>query len=219
MGVFFRVSSFRSSRNLSSKHSKRNSICKTSSLSRGSSFKISKAESKPECEDEVSWEWTWEEEEEEEEEQEEQHQKEEPRHLAVTTQKLEVVKNIIEKPEEYWRGNREEAHPHPDTQLHQQVQQGLEEANDVLSLFKVGSAKQWKELSKNLVVNVNTDQTDEQGTYQKLYMLPNSGEFSNTCFLTTADISKEVFDRPLTPSSFKPTKAQQLRLLCWKIKP
>ena len=44
---------------------------------------------------------------------------------------------------------------------HQKVQQGLDESSDVLSLFKVGSAKQWKELSKNLVVSVQDDIDDE----------------------------------------------------------
>ena len=43
-----------------------------------------------------------------------------------------------------------------------QYQQVQESTNDVLSLFKVGSAKQWKELSKNLVINVQEDEEEEE---------------------------------------------------------
>ena len=47
-----------------------------------------------------------------------------------------------------------------------QYQQVQESTNDVLSLFKVGSAKQWKELSKNLVINVQEDEEEEEDRIQ-----------------------------------------------------
>ena len=31
--------------------------------------------------------------------------------------------------------------------------------------------------------------------------------------------NKTGFERPCTPIKFKPTTAQQLRLICWKVKP
>ena len=174
--VASRLSSFRNSRNLSRRPSHRNSFRRSRSASRRSSLKVDKEEGE-------DWEWVW------EDEEEEKANDLSVSHLSVTTEKLEEVKEIIEKPEASWRVLRQDSPVNSVTSGHQ-IQAGLD-SNDVLSMFKVGSAKQWKAMSKNLVVNIN-------------------------------DVPEEALEedvRPQTPSHFKPTKAQQLRLLCWKIKP
>ena len=73
-----------------------------------------------------------------------------------------------------------------------QYQQVQESTNDVLSLFKVGSAKQWKELSKNLVINVQEDEEEEEDRVQGTWI----------CWLSTSSMYHIMFSSNLADSFF-----------------
>ena len=162
-----------------------------------------------------------------------------------TMEQLEEVKEIIEKPEEKWRTiwrksidstvpSREGAASISsvnsvfsgtsiafNTQYQKKrdnvIQEGIDKS-DPLSLVKVSSAKQWKAISKNLTINLSDiELEDEQSN-------PVSGEDivkieaeSSEIVLPNTDVPDE--ERPGTPPNFIPSKVQQLRLICWRIKP
>ena len=62
-----------------------------------------------------------------------------------------------------------------------------------MSSVKVGSAKEWKAISRRLTINLDGIDLNEDHSNPPV--------------------------RPTTPGEFKPTTVQQLRLLCWRIKP
>ena len=218
-----RNSSRRSSRGLSRRSSKKSLDSKRSStsVSRHSSFKKSisdiinsKVESGSLC-SEDDYEWVWEDDEKEEEESKENVNPTtiQPSQMSsLTVEKLEKVKDIIEKPEDRWRvlwqtsrgcdspasiaslkslNSNDGSHISNSSRHSNLAQPGLD---DPMSAVKIGSAKEWKLMSRNLTFN-----------------------------LEGLEVEKEALShdemRPDTPSEFKPTSVQQLRLLCWRIKP
>ena len=176
------------------------------------------------------WEWVWEDEDEEGEEPEAEEDGAENidpmpnsppvvEKAMLTEENLEMVKEIIEKPEDRWRilwkttratpgDNCETAstgssarslssnvssflqQPPPNM-----VQPGVE-GGDPLSMVKVTSAKQWKAISRKLTINLDGITLGRDG-----------------------DDNDDPLPRPATPSEFKPTTVQQLQLICWRIKP
>lgn len=240
-----RSSSTRSSRSSSKRNSFRAGLCynrrsrnSSRNVSRHSSFKRSRPTStclsvKSGNED-TEWEWVWETEEEEEEEEE----KNNFLNIAVPTieQKLLEVNEIIAKPEEKWRQIHRSITPRTSSrnscsQPKITAQIGVEE-NDPLSMVKVASAKQWKTISRKLTINF--DDLEEVKTPQQQ---PTSNMTSiKTPFEEALDEAKKqaliqpeiieqtleddsLDDRPDTPLSFKPTTVQELRRLCWQVKP
>lgn len=208
------ASSRRSSRILSRRSSRRSIVSRISSkssrsVSRHSSFKVTESVS----ETDQDWEWTsWEDEAEEEDKEvnnvianDENH---DPNRL--TEEKLQKVKNIIETPEEKWRllwqsvrscdtpssvaSSIKSSNYSNSSKLSNKIQPGPD-SGDPLSSVKVGSAKDWKAISRRLTINL--DGID----------------------LNAEDCNQVEPIRPDTPCDFKMTTAQQLRLLCWRIKP
>ena len=179
------------------------------SISRRSSFRNSSicTEGVEENANGEEWEWVWEDEEENEENVD-------PMMNSVTQEKLEQVKDIIEKPEEKWRhlwqsarncdtpssvaSSSRSCHSNRSTssKLSNNLIQAGVEGNDPLSLINVVSAKQWKAISQKLTINLDgIDLNDEP------------------------QMTKDPLPRPDTPTDFTPTTVKQLRLVCWRVKP
>lgn len=196
-------SSFKSSKS-SPKCISRNGSFRSGRSSRGRSVNrsIRNQEDESLIDDGGEWEWVWEDDEEDLE------------NIAPTTDteilpiqdKLLKVKEIIERPEERWRVmcNTTKTCETPSSVCSCQsiasnlsvrsvnvVQPGLDE-NDPLSIVKINSAKQWKAISKNLTIDLQGIDISDKETHGKS--------------------SKDLFE-------FVPTTAQQLRIICWRIKP
>ena len=166
--------------------------------------------------DEEEWEWFW------EDEKAADDEVAKVMNSPLTTKKLEKVKDIIEKPEERWRILWNKARssidetPSPVGSIKSMnsntsnlsncpkpsklIQPGVE--GDVLSMVKVVSAKQWKNISEKVTINFDDINIVHQQTEE--YLAPNT---------------RLTDDRPATPCEFIPTLVKQLRLLCWRIKP
>ena len=164
---------------------------------------------------------------------------------VLTIERLEEVKEIIEKPEErwrtMWRKSLDSSAPSRDgtasissinsifsgtslafTNQYQKKNENIIQAgidhSDPLSLVKVASAKQWKAISKNLTINFD-DITLKDGESENIAAGDNNylAEIkSDDTVLVKTTLCE---DRPSTPQSFIPTKVQQLRLICWRVKP
>ena len=164
----------------------------------------------------------------------------------LTIEKLEEVKEIIEKPEDrwrtMWRKSLDSSAPSREgtasissansvfsnTSLaftnHQiypvkranMIQAGVDK-NDPLSLVKVSSAKQWKAISRTLTINFNDIELEEGESKTDI------DKVSDTTKVELPDsilsVKSTVEERPMTPETFIPTKVQQLRLICWRVKP
>ncbi|TRY68865.1 hypothetical protein TCAL_05071 [Tigriopus californicus] len=196
-------SSFKASK-ASSKCSSRNGSFRSGRTSRGRSVtkSIGNQEEDELIDDGGEWEWVWED---DEEDLENIAPIGEPEILPIQD-KLLRVKEIIERPEERWRvmWNNTKTCESPSSVCSSQsiasnlsirscnvVQPGVDE-NDPLSIVKVNSAKQWKAISKNLTIDLQGIDISEKETCGKS--------------------SKEL-------SGFVPTTAQQLRIICWRVKP
>jgi hypothetical protein len=78
--------------------------------------------------------------------------------------------------------------------------------NDPLALVKVGSARHWKAISHRLTINFEDLDLEENREEEHQHQQPQQ----------QPDIEEEMTeseDRPTTPLDFKPTTAQQLRLV------
>ncbi len=161
---------------------------------------------------------------------------------SVIEHKLEKVKDIITKPEEKWRqlpsptGSTRSSNAAVTGSVSIQVfdflnsnfssmnepvllQAGVEDG-DPLALVKVASAKQWRVISRKLTINF--DDLEEQEAAK-------TPTPTNATALTVPSITTTMSSpspprsprsrRPATPDSFKPTTVQQMRRICWQIKP
>ena len=198
--------SVRSSRSSSKRNSFRAGLKDTSRNSRCSSFKRSRPESlclsvKSTEEEGSDWEWVWETEEEEEEEEE----------TEEVAKQLEQVTEIIADPEEKWRHLSKT----PEVKPSISVQAGVEE-NDPMSLVKVASAKQWKQISRKLTINF--DELEESGDTKEVPLQTETTTDEPTLLSTP---TPETMDKVETDrlDNFIPTTVQELRRLCWQIKP
>ena len=247
-------SSFKSSsKRTSARNSRRSSRQSSRPLSgSGSGGSLSLRQVPPDGEGEADgegevWEWVWEDEDEEGQEPEDEavsarsHLQEEgaenvdpmpnlppggKEKAMLTEENLEMVKEIIEKPEDRWRilwqttratsssaaagaacDNCETASTGSSARSlssnvslpPNMVQPGVE-GGDPLSMVKVTSAKQWKAISRKLTINLD-------------------GITLNEGDLGSGGGHDDPVPRPNTPSEFKPTTVQQLQLICWRIKP
>ena len=96
------------------------------------------------------------------------------------------------------------------------IQAGIDKS-DPLSIVKVSSAKQWKAISKNLTINFNDiELEDADSKTVENETIENTNTEENNL---SSSIGLDTVGRPSTPVSFNPTKVQQLRMICWKIKP
>ena len=156
---------------------------------------------------------------------------------------VDQLNEIIAKPE--WR--RRVNHGSPDisnrSSFNMQrgtvvAQAGVEE-NDPLSMVKVASAKQWKNISKKLTINFDDVEEDENSANATATTTtPTPGVEAPNPIIIAPETSSQVVSeekilieppiqvptptdewRPKTPESFKPTTVQELRRLCWQIKP
>ena len=187
--------SIRSSRSSSKRNSFRAGLKDTSRNSRCSSFKRSRPESiclSVKSTEDSEWEWVWETDEEEEEEE-----------TPEVAKQLEQVTEIIADPEEKWRHLSKT----PEVKPSISVQAGVEE-NDPMSLVKVVSAKQWKQISRKLTINFD----DLEGSDDDKKVT----DTEPTLNTPTPDTMESVEDRL---GNFIPTTVQELRRLCWQIKP
>ncbi len=75
----------------------------------------------------------------------------------------------------------------------------------------MATARHWKAISHRLTVNFEGMDLDETKEDE-----PTANSDLGTT--AAADISAMI-ERPSTPTDFKPSTAQQLRLVCWKVKP
>ena len=93
--------------------------------------------------------------------------------------------------------------------------------DDPLKMVKVSSARQWKAISHRLTVNFEGMELDENKEDETSSMSPTNVEMSkfekSNVEMSNGDSS--IVERPTTPTEFKPTMAQQLRLICWRVKP
>lgn len=171
------------------------------------------------------WEWVWETDDETEDNETNE---------AVTEKQLEQVTEIIGDPEEKWR-HLNRRYPSSSSLFEAKprisVQAGVED-NDPMSLVKVASAKQWKQISRKLTINFDDleepskvevkvqptpfpiktplDEALEEVSLQKRNAPP-----PDTEYIEESNISQSN----ATLDSFKPTTVQELRRLCWQIKP
>jgi hypothetical protein len=90
------------------------------------------------------------------------------------------------------------------------IQAGVDD--DPLSLVKVSSARHWKAISHRLTVNFEGMELEENREDEVVTSLANDVDVDTTP-------SSPNVERPSTPTEFKPTTAQQLRLICWRVKP
>ena len=203
-------------------------------------------------ETESEWEWVWEDESGNEfpfDESKEATSKKldeslPPKPPVLTIDRLEEVKEIIEKPEErwrtMWRKSLDSSAPSRDgttsissinsvfsgtslafsnqyTKKRDNVIQAGIDKSDPLSIVKVSSAKQWKAISKNLTINLNDIELEDveyQNNQNEIIDKPDSEQNE-----LSSSVGLENGERPPTPLTFNPTKVQQLRMICWKIKP
>ena len=216
-----------SRRSLSKRPSLRSSRASPTSISRQGSFrsttssksmslnqKIESGQEDPANQED--WEWVWEDEDEEGQQFENQ-ENTDPAASPLTTEKLEKVKDIIEKPEDRWRNLwktsrngfccdtpsssvgsvRSFGSNLSNVSAANQIQPGVE-GGDPLSLVKVSSAKQWKAISQKLSINLDGIDLEDNKVHPSIE-------------------SPEI--RPSTPTEFIPTKVEQLRRICWRVKP
>ena len=167
---------------------------------KSTAFFLSNRDEKAAAESDDEWEWT----DDDEEEQENQENVDPKAHL--TAEKLEKVKDIIAKPEDRWRILWQETrHCESPSSVASSSSKASNASrcgsnlvqpsvDDPLSLVKVASAKQWKAISQKLSINLDGIDLGEEEAQMKE-------------------------SRPTTPSDFKPSTVQQLRLICWRIKP
>ena len=237
--------SVRSSRNSSKRNSFRAGLCSDRSrgVSRRSSIKRSRPESICDNEDNSEWEWVWETDSEDDEVED----------LKIDTktrgleEKLKEVNNIIARPEENWRRLLPITSPGSSTRSSFQqkgtitAQIGVED-QDPLSMVKVASAKQWKNISRKLTINFDDleDNTKESTVTPKANFeaisSPPSGFQLKTPFEEALEEAKAAKEKAAleakkskmvgtpglqaqVPVDFKPTTVQELRRLCWQIKP
>lgn len=243
-----RSNSTKSSRSSSKRNSFRAGLCynrrsrnSSRNASRHSSFKRSRPTStclsvkSGATNEDTEWEWVWETEEEEEEEEVKNTSS-----LVVPTieQKLQEVNAIIAKPEEKWRQIHRSLTPRTSSrnscsQPKITAQAGVEE-NDPLSMVKVASAKQWKTISRKLTINFDDLEEVSSPTPQPLNCMTAVktpfeealDEAKRQAMMAKPQISIDktvvddsLDDRPDTPLSFKETTVQELRRLCWQVKP
>ena len=171
------------------------------------------------------WEWVWETDDETEDNETNE---------AVTEKQLEQVTEIIGDPEEKWR-HLNRRYPSSSSLFEAKprisVQAGVED-NDPMSLVKVASAKQWKQISRKLTINFDDleepskvevkvqptpfpiktplDEALEEVSLQKRNAPPPDTEYIE---------ENNISQSNATLDSFKPTTVQELRRLCWQIKP
>ena len=167
-----------------------------------------------------------------------------PEPPVLTIERLEEVKEIIEKPEErwrtMWRKSLDSSAPSRDgttsissvnsvfsgtslafsnqyTKKRDNVIQAGIDKSDPLSIVKVSSAKQWKAISKNLTINFNDIELEDADSKNvENETIENATTEENDL---SSSIGLDAVGRPSTPVSFNPTKVQQLRMICWRIKP
>ena len=225
-----RKTSTRSSRTSSKRNSFRAGLGsnKRSSISRRSSINSSFKRSRPTSiclstkSDDSEWEWFWESDEEEEEEEE-----------KPVDKKLKEVNEIIAEPEEKWRNLENYSTPTGSWGSPQNgfltAQVGVEQ-DDPLSLVKVASAKQWKAISRKLTINF--DDLEEEKPEPILpctniktpfdEAIEEALKATRNIEIPSTTVNFEEHDilfRPQTPETFKSTTVQELRRICWQIKP
>ena len=198
--------SVRSSRSSSKRNSFRAGLKDTCRNSRCSSFKRSRPESTclsvKSTEEGSEWEWVWETEDEDED-------------TPEVVKQLEQVTEIIAYPEEKWRHLSKT----PEVKPSISVQAGVEE-NDPISLVKVASAKQWKQISRKLTINFDEleekgDGTSKEGTQAEAVV--EQPKVDHTA--SSTDHGNKMDECEYRLDSFIPTTVQELRRLCWQIKP
>ena len=167
-----------------------------------------------------------------------------PEPPVLTIERLEEVKEIIEKPEErwrtMWRKSLDSSAPSRDgttsissansvfsgtsiafsnqyTKKRDNVIQAGIDKSDPLSIVKVSSAKQWKAISKNLTINFNDIELEDDDSNTVHNESFSKEDTEKTDLLSSIGLDSE--ERPVTPQCFNPTKEQQLRMICWKVKP
>ena len=123
---------------------------------------------------------------------------------------------ISPKPSSFRRRRREKPPPVQETQEETkpvEVQVSGQDDVDPLSFVEIKSAAQWKAMSEKVSWNFDDEQAaklepiEDKGTVKKVSRRDH----------ITYDLSKVNF--PPDPSGFAPTKVQQLRLVCWRLKP
>lgn len=167
-----------------------------------------------------------------------------------TTKKLEEVKEIIEKPEERWRTGLWDkprsagtgsslgstpskvssrlslssvsslAIPKPGSCGKNSLIQAGVDQDDPLSILKVGSAKQWKAISRTLTINmgdIDIGEAEDTSAPSPSIDFPGLGRDSED----PQDAEEEQPDLDLVPipPEFMATQERELRLICWRIKP
>jgi predicted protein tyrosine phosphatase len=259
------------SRGTSVRSSKRNSFRRTNEESRSERAHINNGDDKSphphnlqpttsscrdeQCRDESEseWEWVWEDDDGNEimidDSKEKSLEIQEDRKLTVdsetpilTMERLEEVKEIIEKPEErwrtMWRKSLDSSGPSRTVSIssinsvfsgtslaftnqypkkrENVIQAGIDKS-DPLSIVKVGSAKQWKAISKNLTINFNDIELQDGDVKTNPKTANDNAEVgqNDSSLIQTQGLE----ERPTTPQSFVDTTVQQLRMICWKIKP
>ncbi len=189
------------------------------SISRKSSFKRSRPSSLSvpnDNDNSEDWEWVWETDEDECNEE------------NKIEEKLNQVTEIIAKPEEKWRRTHRTSTPGSSGRSSYcqrkgtiTAQVGVEE-NDPLAMVKVASAKQWKNISRKLTINFDDLEQDQRETTPKPTLMSSIRTPLEEAYLEAKNlpivpqVSVEEFD---TPDGFKPTTVQELRRICWQVKP
>ena len=216
--------SVKSSRSSSKRNSFRAGLKDTRVSSRGSSFKRSRPTSislsikSTKSEHEVGedtnseWEWVWETDEEEAPDTDEK----------VTEKQLEQVTEIIGDPEEKWRHLAGKSPIFDEMKPTISVQAGVQD-NDPMSLVKVASAKQWKQISRKLTINFDDlEEEPEEAVKSKENVKVKTplDEAMEEAALQRKKTVQEISTCPeASAASFTPTTVQELRRLCWQIKP
>ena len=89
--------------------------------------------------------------------------------------------------------------------------------DDPLALVKVGSARQWKAISHRLTINfedLDLDEKKEEEEQQQQHQLQQQQQQQQQqSYFEEEEEVIRVEERPSTPADFKPTTAQQLRLI------
>ena len=232
--------SVKSSRSSSKRNSFRARLKDTRVSSRCSSFKRSRpasislsiksnfvSDSGEAGDNHSEWEWVWETDDETEDNENQE---------AVTEKQLEQVTEIIGDPEEKWRHLSRKSPSSSslfEVKPRISVQAGVED-NDPMSLVKVASAKQWKQISRKLTINF--DDLEEPSEAEAAPPLPTktpldealeeASKQKRTAPQEEAQVCRQDPEESIPAlhsnaalDTFKPTTVQELRRLCWHIKP